>query len=960
MEQNLNNTTIIGEKTLSDYQIKMILPLFENMMNYLKVELDNKDDRKIQNSVHNVISILGPRGSGKSSIFKTAHDKIDPQEHIVFNPIVPEKVDKKVDLLGVILIQINNFLVEHDSMLKKYYSKESEKKEHFCIYSNEYEINKIFNKVFDTYNKKNDDFRTILKENYTSKNEYASAMKRILSAEIQLASDFKILIGEIIKIWKYETPSKSPKMIFMFDDADLNPQRANEVFDLLLKYLDHENIVTFIAADEKKLRENLCLHYYVDHEIIGNITGLSSVDFNITNSIDNYIYDLLKKVMPIPMRFSLKELSKDEKLKFSIMSNDVVTSDDDKSTIYFKDILKKKFSVLHDPKKDNLVDPFIDTVIDIFDKRPRGLMNIIYFLEKYDEELSVEFYSRFLDIMIDTNDIFEKRKSLIKDFIKIRELSEEESSGKKPSTKKILTSVNYTAISTQINTELRKNDLSDERKKEIQVYYLLLLKLSYFLEVVTGTTPKDTTLSKILNLLFASDTPENLYPRIKNKLELFSMNDFMTDLTGLGYQYLIINNNDLKEKLVKDMTAFENKIINNVAHNRVADYISEDEEWNTLFLSSTSSHDLQTLISEFENIEYNPSILQEVIETRNEKKNSKETEEIDLKIQMNTIGSHLKLTSNHITLALSYGSSLENEFISRILDFAVKYPSLIGLTRSDVNQPSDIESQPNKSNNLWNKLQDIKRQDNILNKLHLYYEKLSNQQQNIYYRGALTRAKNLIIKNTSTFHILGNMDISKNDFIEFVLDQLKSEKAININYLDDYEDTNQESDAFQDRKESISWMINKFLSNESKGIESAIWRFEGENNKQSVTMAARYLSGVFESYIIINEVIPKIELCRRELLKDFYKNLVNTYGPYLFNLLKSREGEMTNNDLSNLGGIIGDNLKEGDLSSHFTQIKLEELDPKTLGEMDKTPLLGLDYDFKKSFKKFEEFYKYNH
>lgn len=68
---------------------------------------------------------------------------------------------------------------------------------------------------------------------------------------------------------------------------------------------------------------------------------------------------------------------------------------------------------------------------------------------------------------------------------------------------------------------------------------------------------------------------------------------------------------------------------------------------------------------------------------------------------------------------------------------------------------------------------------------------------------------------------------------------------------------------------------------------------------------------------------------------------------------------MTNNDLSNLGGIIGDNLKEGDLSSHFTQITLRELDPMSLDEMDKTPQLALDYNFKKSFKEFEQFYKYS-
>ena len=42
---------------------------------------------------------------------------------------------------------------------------------------------------------------------------------------------------------------------FFFDDVDLAPERVNDLFSVVTKYLAHPNIIVIITADENQIME---------------------------------------------------------------------------------------------------------------------------------------------------------------------------------------------------------------------------------------------------------------------------------------------------------------------------------------------------------------------------------------------------------------------------------------------------------------------------------------------------------------------------------------------------------------------------------------------------------------------------------------------------------------------------------------------------------------------------------
>lgn len=422
--------SIIGEKQLSKKQLKQILPSYKEIVNLINSanDIQDKDKDSLPSSVHNVVSILGPRGSGKSSVFKNLYssltkkdenNKKDEKYHIIFPPIIPEKVDNKIDLLGVVLMNINDFIKNNKSV----FITEDRNSTH-CIRRNKSEIQEGFDEVFSIYYKKDKSYKDILRDNFNTSEEYSENMKAVINAELELSKKLKLLINKILDKWIEVKGEKAnnAKMAFMFDDADINPKRANEVFDILLKYLDMDRVFVFIAADYSKLKNNLSLHYYKDHEIIENISSLCEIGFRADRAIDEYIYDLLKKVMPISNRYNLLELDKSEILKFSITSND-----ENKKNKTLKDLLENCIKT-YNPTNLELV--FYETIATIFDDRPRGLMNICNLLDSLEqiqdsnenkENSKILFLKKFLDSIIATNKKFEPYRNEILEIVRVKE-----------------------------------------------------------------------------------------------------------------------------------------------------------------------------------------------------------------------------------------------------------------------------------------------------------------------------------------------------------------------------------------------------------------------------------------------------------------------------------------------------------------------------------------------------------
>ena len=113
----------LGARTLQEAEVNLSLPTYsklreqidtirKNAVAYQNAGTENRDSRNafLRPQVINNLSILGHRGSGKSSILKTLyHDlEAEKEKNILLPPIVPENLESHMTLLSSLLGLLND------------------------------------------------------------------------------------------------------------------------------------------------------------------------------------------------------------------------------------------------------------------------------------------------------------------------------------------------------------------------------------------------------------------------------------------------------------------------------------------------------------------------------------------------------------------------------------------------------------------------------------------------------------------------------------------------------------------------------------------------------------------------------------------------------------------------------------------------------------------------------------
>lgn len=137
-----SNFVKIGARPLSIGQAEILLPSFQSILNQVKkfrqnaktldrLDFNRKRTRAFEDNFSNVISILGVRGSGKTSILLTLKDYFSMNEssNIILPMIIPEFIGKSNDTLGWILSYLEDEINKIEELDKKerYYRGESNK-----------------------------------------------------------------------------------------------------------------------------------------------------------------------------------------------------------------------------------------------------------------------------------------------------------------------------------------------------------------------------------------------------------------------------------------------------------------------------------------------------------------------------------------------------------------------------------------------------------------------------------------------------------------------------------------------------------------------------------------------------------------------------------------------------------------------------------------------------------------
>lgn len=368
-----NNPNKNGIKLLSESQLKITLPSITLLDEKLQEIRKNAYEAKLSSEINmhfdhlkydNIISILGGRGAGKTSVLKTLIHRYDDTSkfNIVLPMVMPELIDGDEDIFSWIISAMKEHLQNFENKLKCMGQIGSTEYEQTCKEYNLFErcqfnknngLRKAFQELSDAYFvKKSRNERVLIGEASESDALISSYSFSLISKFADYWTKLAKLYREYIIEKEYnhrkddtQTVSTTPMIYIFIDDADLKPQIINDLIFLLPKYLSHPNVVVFVSASQKTLK------YAVKNHMFRSLTGNEFRLFDLMeieqsymptdecsqtirlkelrygkeyDKIDKLTEDILRKIFPIYNRFYIKSFNSYSE-KTQIISDDNIT-----------------------------------------------------------------------------------------------------------------------------------------------------------------------------------------------------------------------------------------------------------------------------------------------------------------------------------------------------------------------------------------------------------------------------------------------------------------------------------------------------------------------------------------------------------------------------------------------------------------------------------------------------------
>ncbi len=450
MTANPNTSVTIRARELDDNVIKILLPSYENIAKDVekfretaKLERENRNnsDNKSNNgksdfenkNFYNIISILGERGSGKTSVLLTEMKRLkenneneDRVSKDIFLPIIiPEKMSSQNDALGWII----GFLKDVVEKLKK-------KNECICSKNSEDSISKKYESLCKSYFMRKPEFREAKLKDYPGLKEYVEDSNNIIQSDLKLMENFRNLIDEIIsksRSRKEEEPE--PLLFIFFDDVDISAEKCPDILKTIMTFLTHPNIVVFVSGDYKVFQEVITIDFLKNERILDK--DIFQIDFT-SNCHESYNYkldqsalsarrlrsiDYLRKIMPPSYRYEIDKFGSSQK-------REIYYSDKYKIPIFemFLKALRVNPADIPDNYKADIERFSINPTeyMCFFGDNIRCWVNLYTYLYKMAEsykdnsEKAPTFdLSQFLELLINSNIFIADNKKIVKSLITI-------------------------------------------------------------------------------------------------------------------------------------------------------------------------------------------------------------------------------------------------------------------------------------------------------------------------------------------------------------------------------------------------------------------------------------------------------------------------------------------------------------------------------------------------------------
>lgn len=281
-------------------------------------------------SPHHVISIIGGRGTGKTSVVSTIAKQLkkDVVEAFVIDLISPDQLSIKFPVSAIIVFAIERALEKRKQEQKQELEKRKQELEKQELEKQKSQYEKRWNEVKNIPDFRHPSWAVQILETYdvisrdtVNTTEWHDELFKLMVSNVDLVPKFHDWLSSILKAIGCEV------CVISIDDADISVEKAEEIIETIRIYLASPLIVTLLAVDlpslERKLRNTRLAKLppmpdYKEKDGEDNffLFGRSRSDHQTAEAQaeQEYVENLLIKVLPPATRHFLTNLSEQDRL----------------------------------------------------------------------------------------------------------------------------------------------------------------------------------------------------------------------------------------------------------------------------------------------------------------------------------------------------------------------------------------------------------------------------------------------------------------------------------------------------------------------------------------------------------------------------------------------------------------------------------------------------------------------
>ncbi|MDY0138080.1 MAG: hypothetical protein RBR50_00085 [Candidatus Izemoplasmatales bacterium] len=370
-------------------------PAFEQIKSLITERIKHVNDIRSDDRVHETISILGSRGSGKSSLLLSIENNISDEiknNVEILRPIDPTLFESRQNIL-ITLIALIQEQVNKISNCEKM----DDQKHNEWLRS--------LRKLAEGLNALDGVGKNSLETDIWSDPQIIleKGLKQAISEE-QLETNFYNFIENSLELLNKKF------LLVLFDDIDTSFDKGEEVLETLRKYLRYPKIISMLAGDMDLFIKLVRRKNWPQFEIL-----LKNEDYNkqeIRSTIDHLEEQYLLKVLPSPSRIELSNLYElvQQNWQFEFRQNskkyiDINSNYKDSSNLLV--ILDKKYfktSPYNSFDKEYFVKAFLSLPM-------RTIIQLIRTHYEYKDELSNVFLLKILTLFSSLSSSYQMPKT---------------------------------------------------------------------------------------------------------------------------------------------------------------------------------------------------------------------------------------------------------------------------------------------------------------------------------------------------------------------------------------------------------------------------------------------------------------------------------------------------------------------------------------------------------------------